>query len=75
MLQPTPPHMVDDSDDVTFFAAHPGIDCRLRLPFQNEFADDVVSALGRDAMIRVVVARGTMTIWRNVVFVDGWGEA
>jgi hypothetical protein len=68
------PHLADVSD-VDFFRAHPGINERTRLPFAHEFPPDVMSALGRTAMIRVVVKRNPITheptIWRNLFHVDG----
>jgi hypothetical protein len=71
----SPPNMADDVSDLEYFSARPGINERLRLPFQTEFAPDVMSALGRTAMIRVVVERNPITheptIWRNVFHVEG----
>jgi hypothetical protein len=54
---------------------HPGVNERLRLPFQTEFEPDVLSVLGRTMMIRAVVRRDPITrkptIWRSVVHVEG----
>ena len=63
------PHLADVSD-VDFFRAHPRINERIRLPFQTEFPPDVMSALGRTVMIRVVVTQ-EQTMWRNVFHVEG----
>jgi hypothetical protein len=53
----------------------PGVTERLRLPFQNEFAPDVLSVLGRTMMIRAVVHRDPITrkptILRTILHVEG----
>jgi hypothetical protein len=77
-MQHTSPHFAPENtceDDRAFFVMHPGVTERLRLPFQTEFADDVLSVLGRTMMIRAVVHRDPITrkptIFRTILRVEG----
>jgi hypothetical protein len=77
MQHSTPPFAPDDraESDLEFFTARPNVDSRIRLPLAHEFPPDVMSALGRTVMIRVVVERNPITheptMWRNVFHVEG----
>ena len=74
MQRKSPPAPWPD-DDRAYFVMHPGKSERLRLPFENEFAPAVLSALGRTVMVRAVVHRDPITrkptIWRNVLHIAG----
>jgi hypothetical protein len=58
-MQPVPLPMVDDAGegDFEFFRRHPGARIRIRFPFPDEFALEILDEGGLDCFVCAIVER------------------